>query len=59
MICIDIRHKIPRVIFRNNLLFYVISRAVRQLTVLKHHEYGIYAKYNVQIMLLSVYTTTR
>ena len=40
-------------------LLYVISRAVRRVkfeTISKYHEW--YAKYQVQIMLLFVYTTT-
>ena len=41
-------------------LLYVISRAVTRVkfeTILKYHEWYIYAKYHVQMMLLFVYTT--
>ena len=52
MICSDI-----------SKLLYVISRAARPVkfeTILKYRKwYNIYAKYQVQIMLLFFYTTTR
>ena len=55
MICSDIWHKYHEW-DAHPLVLYVISRAFRQIWNITS---GVYAKYQVQIMLLFVYTTTR